>query len=314
VGVARALEAAVRTQDVVCRVGGDELMVILPGADPSATLATAQRIVESVRSVTGAEGRTLSVSAGATAFPLHAHDRDGLVAAADAALYWAKRHGKDQVAVYDPDVVTPTGLERRMRDLREHADLDVVRALAAAVDARDVSTQDHSRNVSRTAAALARELGLDEETVTLVGHAGLLHDVGKIGVPDAVLKKRGPLTDEERAVLRDHAPLGAQILGSTAMTRIPPWVRHHHERWDGGGYPDGLAGEAIPLGARIIALTEAYDSIVSGRFGRKALTPRAALQLIDLELGDKFDPVVGERFIRMMAAQRVPSSDEGGAR
>ena len=313
VGVARALEAAVRAQDVVCRVGGDELMVIVPGADTDAAFASARRIVESVRSATGGEGRTLSVSAGVAVFPQHARDRDALVAAADAALYWAKRHGKDRAVMYDPVVATPTSLERRMRDLREHADLDAVRALAAAVDARDASTRDHSRNVSRLAAALARELGLDDETVTLMGHAGLLHDVGKIGVPDAILKKRGSLTEQERVVLRDHAALGAQILGSTAMTQVPPWVRHHHERWDGEGYPDRLAGEAIPLGARIIAVAEAYDSVISGRFGRQPLTPRAALQHIDLELGDKFDPVVGERFIRMVTAQLVPA-DEGGDR
>jgi HD-GYP domain-containing protein (c-di-GMP phosphodiesterase class II) len=128
-------------------------------------------------------------------------------------------------------------------------------------------------------------------------------------VPDSVLYKRTALTDEERAQLREHAPLGAQILSSTAMSEIVPWVRHHHERWDGAGHPDGLAGEDIPAGARIIAVCEAYDSHVSGRFGRAPLTRRAALQRIDLDLGAKFDPVIGERFIRRMTPPNVAAGE-----
>lgn len=311
VGIARSIETAVRSQDIVCRVGGDELMVILPGADIDAAFVTAQRVLDGVHTVIDSVGRPLSASAGVAAYPEHACDRDRLVAAADAALYWAKRHGKDRAVLFDAEVVTPVSPERRIRDLRDHANLEAVRALAAAVDARDPGTQDHSRNVSMLSAALARELDLDEETATLIGHAGLLHDIGKIGVPDSVLRKPGTLTEEERARLREHATLGARILTSTAMSEIPPWVRHHHERWDGTGYPDGLAGEAIPLGARIIAVVEAYDSLASGRFGRQPLTSRAALQQIDLELGAKFDPVVGERFIRLMTAQRSHGADEG---
>ena len=231
------------------------------------------------------------------------------MAAADAALYWAKRHGKDRATIYDAQVAGPVDPEQRVRELRERANLEAVRALAAAVDARDRGTQDHSRNVSALATALARELGLEDETVTLIGFAGLLHDVGKVGVPDSVLYKDVALTDEERARLREHAPLGAQILSSTAMSEILPWVRHHHERWDGSGYPDGLAGEQIPLGARIIGVCEAYDSLVSGRFGRAPLTRRAALQQIDLDLGVKFDPVVGERFMRKMMPAPMPAGE-----
>jgi diguanylate cyclase (GGDEF)-like protein len=314
VGIARAIEAVVRSQDVVCRVGGDELMVILPGADLGAAFVTARRIVDGVRCLETDAGRPLSVSAGVTAYPEHALDRDRLLAAADAALYWAKRHGKDRAVLYDEQVATPASPEQRIKELREHANLESVRALAAAVDARDPGTQDHSRNVSVLAARLARDIGLGGETVTLVGYAGQLHDVGKIGVPDSVLRKHGVLTEQERRRLREHAPLGAQIIASANISEIQPWVRHHHERWDGSGYPDGLAGEGIPLGARVLALAEAYDSLVSGRSGRQPMTPRAALQQIDLELGGKFDPVIGERFIRMVTAQLSATADGGGAR
>jgi diguanylate cyclase (GGDEF)-like protein/putative nucleotidyltransferase with HDIG domain len=313
VEVAAAVREAVRGQDAVCRVGGDELTVILPGADIGAAFVTGRRILDGVRTVSDSAGRPLTASIGVAAFPEHARDRDRLVAAADAALYWAKRHGKDRVVLYDAQVSVPISPEDRIRELREHANLEAVRALAAAVDARDPGTQDHSRNVSALATEFARELDLDERTTSLVGVAGLLHDVGKIGVSDAVLHRRGSLTQEDRSRLWEHAPLGAQILASTAMSDILPWVRHHHERWDGAGHPDGLAGDGIPLGARIIALCEAYDSLVSGRFGRKPLTPRAALQQIDLELGGKYDPVLGERFIRMVAARSPLGLDSKGA-
>jgi diguanylate cyclase (GGDEF)-like protein/putative nucleotidyltransferase with HDIG domain len=303
VEIAAAVRAAVRGQDLVCRVGGDELTVILPGADVAAAFVTACRILDGVRSISDSAGRHLTASVGVAAYPEHASDRDRLVAAADAALYWAKRHGKDRAAVYDAQVSKSASPEERIRELREHANLEAVRALAAAVDARDPATQDHSRHVSELATRLARVLGLDEAMVTLVGFAALLHDVGKIGVPDSVLHKRGDLTPQEVSRVREHAPLGARILASTAMSEIPPWVRGHHERWDGAGHPDGLAGEGIPLGARIIAVCEAYDSLVSGRFGRAQLTRRAALQQIDLDLGSRFDPALGERFIRMMTAE-----------
>jgi diguanylate cyclase (GGDEF)-like protein len=314
VGIARATEAAVRSQDIVCRVGGDELMVILPGADLGATFATARRVVEGVRSVEIDVGHPLTVSAGVTAYPEHALDRDRLLVAADAALYWAKRHGKDRAVLYDDQVATPVTPEQRIKELREHANLESVRALAAAVDARDPGTQDHSRNVSLLAAELARDMGLDGESVTLIGYAGQLHDVGKIGVPDSVLRKSGVLTEQERRRLREHAPLGAQIIAAANIAEIQPWVRHHHERWDGTGYPDGLAGEGIPLGARLLALAEAYDSLVIGRSGRKPMTPRAALQQVDLDLGAKFDPVIGERFIRMVTTQLSSAADGGRAR
>lgn len=313
VDLCAAIGAAVRAQDVICRVGGDEITVILPGADLGAAFVTARRILDGIRAVTDSTGRHLTASAGVAACPENATDRDPLVAAADAALYWAKRHGKDRAVLFDEQVVEPVSAEQRIADLKERTNLDAVRALAAAVDARDPGTRSHSRNVSALSADLGRQIGADEDEITLLGFAGLLHDVGKIGLPDSVLRKRGVLTEKERSRLRDHAPLGAQILASTPMPEMLPWVRHHHERWDGAGHPDGLSGEMIPLGARVIAVCEAYDSLVSGRMGRTPQTPRAALQQIDLDLGAKFDPAVGEQFIRMVAARLETVADDGEA-
>lgn len=300
VEVARAVERAVRARDVVCRTGGDEIAVILPGADSNAAFAVALRALSEVRSIPGSVGRSLTASAGVASYPQHAADRDQLTRRAEGALYWAKTHGKDRVTVYDPDVVVALDAEEAIRELRQRADLEAVRALAAAVDARDEATQDHSRNVARHAVALARELGLDDQTALQIEFAGLLHDVGMIGVPDSVLRKSGALNADERARMEAHAGLGEQILSSTQMREILPWVRHHHERWDGTGYPDGLSGEDIPLGARILALANSYDAMRSNRPYRAAMSRSAALQEIDLNLGAWFDPVLGERFIEVV--------------
>jgi diguanylate cyclase (GGDEF)-like protein len=297
VEVARAVERAVRMRDVVCRTAGDEIAVILPGADATVAFSVALRVLAELRSVSAVAGTWLTASAGVASYPQHATDRDQLMRRAAGAQYWAKTHGKDRVTVYDPDVVVALDAEGRIRELRQQADLEAVRALAAAVDARDEATQDHSRNVARQAVTLARDLGLDDQSVLLVEFAGLLHDVGMIGVPDSVLRKNGSLSATERERMQRHAVLGEQILSSTQMREILPWVRHHHECWDGSGYPDGLAGDTIPLGARILALADSYDAMRSTRPYRPALSRSAALQEIDLNLGARFDPVLGERFI-----------------
>ena len=161
------------------------------------------------------------------------------------------------------------------------------------------------RTARERAVLLARELDLDERTSTLLEVAALVHDVGKIGIPDRVLNKRGQLTAEESAIVRDHSVLGERVLQSTRLVEVLPWVRHHHEHWDGGGYPDGLAGEDIPIEARILAICDAYDAMTSERTSRPAMSKSAALQEIDLGLGSQFDPALGEVFLRMAAGRHV---------
>jgi diguanylate cyclase (GGDEF)-like protein/putative nucleotidyltransferase with HDIG domain len=297
VGLSRAGERAVRTRDVFCRLGGDDAAIILPGTDSRTALTIAERVIAGTSRVASESGRRVTVSAGIAALPEQAIERSELLSRASAALDWAKAHGRGHAVVFDAEVVPEGGPEERARNLEERADHATVRALAAAVDARDEATQDHSRNVARHAVALAQEIGLDERTALLLEYAGLLHDIGKIGVPDSVLRKAGSLTTSERESMEAHAALGEAILSSTTIREILPWVRHHHERWDGTGYPDGLRGAAIPLGARIIALANSYDAIRSPRPHRAGLSRTAALQEIDLGLGSAYDPELGEHFI-----------------
>ena len=297
VQVARCVERGVRGRDAVCRIGGDEIGIVLTDTDSGTAVIAAERVLAEIRTVTGPDGRALTASAGVASYPSHSLDRDELVRRADGAAYWAKYHGKNRAVLYDPAVVLSLDADERIRNLQEQAHLDSVRALAAAVDARDGDTRNHSHNVATLAALLAREVGLDERNVVLLELAGTLHDVGKIGLPDSILRKSGPLTDEEWAYVREHPALGQHILASTRLVEILPWVRHHHERWDGRGYPDGLAGEDIPLEARLLALCDAFDAMTLDRPYRSAMSREAALQEIDLNLGTQFDPSLGETFI-----------------
>ncbi len=182
-----------------------------------------------------------------------------------------------------------------------------VRSLAEIVDHRDPSTYHHSERVADSAARLARAMGLPEYEVELIEQAASVHDLGKIGVPDAVLLKPGRLSAREMATMRRHTELGAEILTRFRLFRPgAEIVRHHHERWDGAGYPDGLAGEAIPLGARIVAVVDALDAMTSTRPYRKALSRRQALGRLADGAGTQWDPRIVETFLAMVA--RRPTS------
>lgn len=175
-----------------------------------------------------------------------------------------------------------------------------VRSLANAVDARDMATADHSGRVAEYAVAIAREMGLGDAEVREIQVSGFLHDVGKIGIPDDILAKRGPLTDSEWNFMRRHPLLGYEILQPVAISeRIKQAIRHSHEWWDGSGYPDGLAGRRIPLAARVIAVADAFESFTTDRPYRASGDPRKAVEEIQRCAGTQFDPQVVEVFLRI---------------
>ena len=179
---------------------------------------------------------------------------------------------------------------------------ETVRAIAEAVSAKDACTRTHSRRVARYAAALAGELGVGSHSVREIGFCGLLHDVGKIGIPDTVLCKAGPLCDHEMRRVRRHPVIGERILGPLLRThpRILAAVRWHHERFDGTGFPDGLCGEEIPLEARIVAVADAYDAMTSERPYRPALSVRCAVLELRRCSGTQFDPTCVAAFLRLL--------------
>jgi putative nucleotidyltransferase with HDIG domain len=180
----------------------------------------------------------------------------------------------------------------RRREL-EQARVETLRRLTTAAGYRDDNTYEHTERVGHLAARLARGLGMDDRTVWLIRHAAPLHDIGKIAVPDSILLKPGKLTDEEFEVIKTHAVLGARVLadgGSDLLEMAEAIARHHHERWDGGGYPDALAGEAIPLAARLVHVADVFDVLVHERPYKESWTVEAAAREIAGGAGTQFDP------------------------
>jgi len=191
--------------------------------------------------------------------------------------------------------------------------LDTVTALAFAIDAKDHYTQGHSQSVSRIAAQIARQLGLSDSLIEEIRLGGILHDIGKIGVPESVLNKNGRLTAEEFELMKTHTILGAKILEPLrvkAIERIRGMVRNHHEMVDGTGYPDGLKGEKIPLGARIIAVADCFDTMVSERAYKPGRTIDEAFKELRRCSGTQFDSDIVDAFARSMEYTNDPVPHE----
>ena len=182
---------------------------------------------------------------------------------------------------------------RRLYHQLQRAICQSLLGLANALEAKDQYTRGHSERVSALSRRLAAALGLAPAVVDVVAQAGLLHDIGKIGVPEAILRKPGPLSPQEWTIMRTHPVIGAQIVAPfeffESASRV---IRHHHERWDGSGYPDGLVGESIPLEARIVAVADVFDALTSGRSYRPALGVDAACALLKQDAGHTLDETV----------------------
>jgi len=174
--------------------------------------------------------------------------------------------------------------------------------LAKAVEAREVDTEGHNQRLAAWAEAIARELGCSEAEVQAVYWAAWLHDIGVISVPDRILRKPGPLSEEEWEVVRRHPEVGAEIVAPVKkLAAVIPLIRAHQERYDGSGYPEGLKGEAIPLGARILAVADAYGAMIEGRVYRQAHPPEEAVAELERLKGVQFDPGVVEAFLKCLA-------------
>jgi diguanylate cyclase (GGDEF)-like protein len=274
------------------RLGGDEFAVVLPGHGEEAARRVGDKFVRDLAAAETEHGGTVSFSAGVATFPQHGNDGAELVRVADIALYWAKGEGKNRVRVYRPDMPAMTQLQRLANDPDRTARLQAAAALAGAGDARDAYVGSHSQRVGEYAAAVAERLELPADEIELIRLAGKLHDLGKLALPEEILRKRGTLTSREREVLQRHPQIGHNMLDPLGIEPVASWVLHHHERWDGDGYPGNLAGERIPVGARIIFAADSFDAMTSNRVYRPALSYDEATEELRRCSGTQFDPIV----------------------
>jgi diguanylate cyclase (GGDEF)-like protein len=291
--LADAIRAELRPGDCCGRIGGDEFMILLPGAAPE----SADRVVARLRARTakfavGASEQPLTFSSGIAGFPIHAIGKDDLLHLADGAMYWAKSHGKNRSFIYSSSIDFALSAEEAAeRNLRAGL-VNTVHALARAVDAKDGYTHSHSQRVARYAVELGRKLGLDPDRLEQLRTAGVLHDVGKIGISDAILLKPSRLDEGEFATMRRHSELGRDIIAGAGMPEIAKWVLHLHERIDGNGYPAGLAGAGIPLESRVLHCADALEAMTSSRVYRDALPLDVALAELERGAGTQFDPQI----------------------
>lgn len=283
------------------RIGGEEFAVLLSGHSAWSADSTFDRVHRRLATTEFPHGEQVTISVGLAVYPEHARDREALYDVADAALYWAKNHGKNRSCVYSPSVVRSYTPAELAETAERHARLRAAEGLIRVVDAKDTYAGAHSQTVSRLAEAIARSMGLDVEVIEHVRLAGLLHDLGKIAIPDRILQKPGKLDPDELRVMREHPVLGARLLEGLGVSPVDRWILHHHERWDGSGYPLGLAGEEIPLGSRIILVADAFDAMTSDRCYRAAGTATAAIAELRKRCWTQFDARVVAALERLQA-------------
>jgi HD-GYP domain-containing protein (c-di-GMP phosphodiesterase class II) len=298
--LADAMRASHPAGDGLYRVGGDEFAMILPDTLAGAAEELVQRLQLTLASVE--RPIAVSVSAGIVDAPAYRH-RDALIREADLALRAAKR-GEQTIVIYTPAFED----EQRAGAVggRTHTGT-LANALAIAVDAKDSYTRSHCQTVSQLCALVAAELGLSPDRVVRMRLAGLLHDVGKIGVPDAILTKPGALAAEEFALMQRHAALGGEIVGAAELPEEAHWISHHHERYDGSGCPDGQRGDEIPLESRIILACDAYEAMTSNRPYRQAPGHAFAVGELRMHAGTQFDPHVVDVLCRALEVRRGES-------
>ena len=302
VQAARLLEAGARVGDVLGRIGGDEFALLLPETSAEQAVLIADRWADGFRAAPVGVAAHLTTSVGVCDLS-HANGSRELLHLADNALYWAKSQGRDNVAAYSPEsMAEPSGAARddRMQRLQSFT---AIHSLTHSVDAKDSPTREHSRRVSGLAQQLAEASGWTPTHAALLAQAALIHDIGKIGVPEHILRKPGPLTADEYELIKTHPALSAQMARDSLDDEQVVWIEQHHERYDGEGYPSGLAGAGISEGAALLALADSWDAMTTGRSYRPAKAePEALAECLSLA-GSQFSPSACTALAAILTAQ-----------
>ncbi len=298
--IGRLIQGAIRGVDLAFRYGGEEFAIILPETRLDDAFRVAERIRKSIESNSSFREMPVTASVGIASWPNDGIMKEEIVNRADTALYRAKQTGRNRTCLSSDALKPGTPLIGAELESRPKA-LSIIYALAATVDAKDHYTYGHSRKVSEYAVALAEAIKLPKEKIDNIRAAGLLHDIGKIGIPDQTLSKPGALNKEEWAMIKTHPELGVEILKRVIdLVSCLPAIMHHHEHFNGSGYPKGLKSTSIPLEARILSIADAYDAITSPRPYRGQLSMQEAIEELKRCAGSQFDPELVEKFCKVI--------------
>jgi diguanylate cyclase (GGDEF)-like protein/putative nucleotidyltransferase with HDIG domain len=300
---ANTIKTICGSQGQICRYGEDTFGIILPYVDSKMAYEMAEKIrlrmsTLSMSNDTNTQ-RYVTISSGICVAPTLANDGQDCLHKANIALRSAKMNGKNQSVIYDE-------IMEKQSNGNEEMNMATIYALTAAIDAKDHFTFGHSQRVARYACAIAEEVNASKDEVELIRQASLLHDIGKIGIPESILTKQTALTDEEYETMKRHVDMSITIIKYLpAFSHVIPAVMGHHERWDGYGYPRKIAGENIPFSARCIALADAFDAITSDRHYKAFLSIEHACEEIERNAGTQFDPILAHAFVKVIKSGRL---------
>ncbi len=338
--IALCLKNNTRGIDTVARYGGDEFICLLPETLHDHGLIVANRIMKKIKEQLQENEIITSLSIGLATCDYQTHDSAMLLQLAEQAMYIAKYRGGDQIFTFSKNDTQDTSLWNKKvcetlqiiktlgmfddgkeiaADLTDQlakifavtatprSPIEIVKSLSSALDARDHYTNGHSERVIEFTKKIACELKMSGEQIEELRYLCLLHDIGKIGIPDHILNKPGKLTNEEFEIMKQHPEIGENIIAPIdAMKNLKPLIRHHQEFFNGEGYPDRISGDAIPIACRILSVVDTYDAMTSDRPYRKALPKEAAIEELNRCAGTQFDPEIVEIFARII--EKKPTS------
>lgn len=306
--LATILREQTREVDTVARYGGEEFVIVAPESDGNGAKVVGERIRKAIagKAFILPDGREIGVTAsiGIVSYPHCADDPEAMIERADQSLYLAKRGGRNRVYLYRE--LLRAELEESPGRIAEllNEGVENARSIATSINIKTAYLRDHADKVEEYALKLGRRLHLSNTDLGLLSLAGILHDVGYISVPENMLKKHDPFTRQEWDIIKRHPISACGILNEVpALRGLLPIVRHHHEWFDGNGYPDGIKGEAIPLLARILSVADVYSALISDRPQRSAMPPDEAKALILAGAGKQFDAYIAAEFVSMLEAE-----------
>ena len=336
--IANIINSSIRITDFVARYGGDEFICLLPDTEQDYAVKIADRLCQKASQRFSSSLDFVSISAGISTFPFPCESAEELLFRADQAMYLAKYLGGNQTRGIDIEEIKNQELwnikaleafisvlskkrfqtgEQLAKRLTERLKIcfsdkplnaymiNVLTSLALAIDIKTHFTPKHCIQVRDMAVALAQQMGLSQQEISDISLAAVLHDIGTIWVPEEILLSSEELTTEEQKIIRKHTQYGAKILSAIkALKKVVPLIKHHHESWDGNGYPDRLKGDEIPLGAQIISLVDVYYSLTTHRPFRKAFCREKALEILLKEADKKWNKSLVSLFINNILKKR----------